>query len=132
MTEKDTLNMSLNITNIRGAFVRSLKGRSESKPCVIIPIDEQTMFVGEKGIYIDLVAFPLKEEHKNGDNDERTHSIKQSFRKEFRESLSEDERKAIPFIGNVSVFKRENVATQAAAMPPMEMMPNDNDDDLPF
>lgn len=132
MTEKDTLNMSLNITNIRGAFVREIKGKSKNVPCVIIPIDEQTMFVGEKGVYVNLVAFPLKEEHRNGDNDERTHSIKQSFRKDFLNSLSKDERRALPYLGNVSVFRRDTVATQASSQPAVEMMPFDNDDDLPF
>lgn len=132
MNENETLRISLNLTNIKGAFVRNLKGSNTTKPCVIIPIDEQTMFVGEKGVYVDIVGFPLKDENRNGDNDHRTHSLMQSFSKEYRDAMTEEQRKSQPFLGNVSVFKRENIATQAAAMPPVEMMPSSNDDDLTF
>ena len=131
MNEKDNLSITINIANIRGAVVRNIQGKNQAMPCVVIPIDKDTMFVGEKGVYIDLVAFPIKEEYIRGESDNRTHSIKQSFSREYRDKLSDAERKELPYIGNVSVLKRQSITDKVAEQTPLTIM-NDSDDELSF
>lgn len=46
----------IDLLRIKGAIVRNLKGATTTKKCLIIPLDESDMFVGEKGIYLNLVA----------------------------------------------------------------------------
>ena len=90
--------------------------------CVVLPIEKNHFFKGDKGVYADLIAFELKQK-KEGIRD--THSIKQSFSKEYLEALPQDERNALPFIGGLIVWD-ENPASEK---PPVVQGEND---DLPF
>lgn len=55
--------------------------------CLCIPLDK--LYVGEKGIYVDLVAFKRK--------DEESYIIKQRS----PQGMSEEERQQLPIIGSI-------------------------------
>lgn len=83
----------IDLTKLRGAFTAEIKGKTTSKKCVCIPLD--TLFCTEKGAaYLDVVCWE-NDRSQYGD----THACKQSFSKEVRESLTEEEKKV--YIGNM-------------------------------
>jgi hypothetical protein len=77
-----------------------MKGKTGEMECLVIPIALNNLFVGEKGIYLDLVAFERKEKKPNED----THLVKQSFSKAERETMSKEELESMPILGNLRVF----------------------------
>lgn len=132
------LSIKINLTKLPGVIFQQLTGKSGTKKdCIIIPIEDCNLFVGEKGVYLDLTAYGYKEQ-KYAD----THFVKQSFSKEQIEgikelalivnpALSDTElndvlNKANPIIGGVKPL-------QKAEMQPTQDSPlNPNADDLPF
>lgn len=116
-------NIKLDVTKLHGTFVASITGKSTTKKCICIPIEE--LAVGEKGIYLDLTAWENKEV-KFGN----THSVKQSLKKEDFDKLTDEQKKSIPFVGNLSeakVVEKKNEQVQEA--PVVTTSPGD---DLPF
>lgn len=97
--------------------------KGEIIECLIIPIEANKLYKGEKGIYLDLVAFE-KKERKEGERD--THLIKQSLSKEQREAMSEEELRAMPILGGLSVDSIPKEATPEHT----ETLPENSD--LPF
>ena len=88
----------LNLLNLF-ATRKMMKAQSGEIECLIIPIVKNQLFVGEKGIYLDLIAFEVKDKKEGKD----THLIKQSFSKEVREAMSDEELKAVPILGNLRI-----------------------------
>ena len=117
-------NLRIALTKIKGAKVMDIEGKTCTKRCVVIPIDSEegtvqdsyegkidglptTKFLDD--VMLNLTAFEFKEK-KYG----QSHGIKASFSKKKLERTSEEELKAMPFVGN---------------MKPWVM--NTSDDDLP-
>lgn len=117
-------NLRIALTKIKGAKVMDIEGKTCTKRCVVIPIDSEdgtvqdsyegkidglptTKFLND--VYLNLTAFEFKEK-KYG----QSHGIKASFSKKKLERTTEEELKAMPFVGN---------------MKPWVM--NTSDDDLP-
>jgi hypothetical protein len=67
---------------------------------IVIPIAENNLFEGEKGLYLDIVGFERKEVKEGED----THLLKQSFSKEKLAAMTDEAKKALPIIGNARVF----------------------------
>lgn len=117
-------NLRIALTKIKGAKVMDIEGKTCTKRCVVIPIDSdegtvQDSYEGKidglpttkylSDVMLNLTAFEFKEK-KYG----QSHGIKASFSKKKLERTSEEELKAMPFVGN---------------MKPWVM--NTSDDDLP-
>lgn len=114
-----------NLLKINGAFTTNLQGRTETKRCLCIPIDNNpALFLGAKGCYLNLTAYELQ----NSKFDD-THYLKVSFPKEVRQQMSDEERKAQPIVGNMKPMPTASYATpvegNSTAAP-------DSMDDLPF
>lgn len=123
-------NIKLNMLKLKNSAVIKLQGKNEVKKCLVIPVEENHMFVSDKGCYIDLVAFASE-----GAND-RTHLVKQSLPSEVYKALSEEERSAYPILGEVRQFRQQQAETVngdaytgVAAQPDGVQSP---EDDLPF
>lgn len=99
-----------------------LKGTSGDIDCLIIPINENNLFKGEKGLYLDLYHIELKNPKEGQKN---THLVKQNLPKELYEVMSDDDKKAMPIIGSSTVWTP--ASNEAALVPPIG-----EDDDLPF
>ena len=117
-------NLRIALTKIKGAKVMDIEGKTCTKRCVVIPIDSEEGTVQDSyegkidglpttkylnDVMLNLTAFEFKEK-KYG----QSHGIKASFSKKKLERTSEEELKAMPFVGN---------------MKPWVM--NTSDDDLP-
>ena len=113
----ENYNIKIDIKKLKEVSYVKIKGR----PCVLIPTDvNPELFVGQKGIYLNLAAFALRNPSQFGD----THLVKSSPDKAAVDAMSEDERKAIPILGNMRPMK----ATQMEAV---AINDSEVDDDLP-
>lgn len=124
-------NGKMNLLRFKNAFVISVKGRNETKKGVFIPIDDNNLFVSvdenlkARGAYLDFTAWENEQPGKYGD----THAIRQSLPKDVRDRMTEEERKTIPYFGNMKPMEARN---NAAAVKAEEISAVDNVDDLPF
>lgn len=75
------------------------KGKNGEVKGIFIPFDANRLKEHKKGgVYFNIVAFQLKEPTDYG-----THILKQSFTKEQREKMSEEDVKEQPIFGNLNV-----------------------------
>jgi hypothetical protein len=92
------ISINVNLANLK-CVVKPLTGKSgQMQDCLIIPIAANSLIRGKDGIYLDLIAFRLKE--MKADSKE-THCIKQSFSKEFMDALNDEQKSALPFLGSL-------------------------------
>lgn len=104
-------NLKIALTKLKGAKVMEIQGKTCTKTCVVIPIDNEEGTVRDsykiktdagpatkylEDVQLNLTAFEFREK-KFG----QTHGIKASFSKQRMESMSEDELRSMPFIGNM-------------------------------
>ena len=121
-----TITGKINLLNLNGV-VKMIPGKLGPVECLVFPLEKNKLFKGEKGIYLDLIAFEIDPaKRKEGSKD--THLIKQSFSKEVREAMTEDELKALPILGNLQVWDGETTER-----PPISSTTTLSEiDDLPF
>ena len=87
-------------------FSKEYQGIEAGKKVLIIPIDENKLFLSEKGaVYFDIIAF------ESDKIKEFTHSVKQSFSKADREAMGNEQ---TPFFGNL---KAGSSSTTSASEP---------------
>ena len=123
------ISIKLNLKQLKHAQ-REMKGANGKKvKCLIIPIEENELFEGEKGTYIDLTAIEIK--NKVGDSKD-THLVKQNFDKDVYNAMSEEERKASPILGNAILWSRSEPSPQVSDSIPAEPITGEEEDDLPF
>lgn len=111
------------LLKLKGAFVTNLKGKTATKRCLIIPVDDAGLFIGEKGVYLNLTAIEMQNP-KYSD----THCVKVSLDKERYEAMSEEERKAQPIIGGMKQLERQ--ATEMPVTSQIDGTQAFTDDDL--
>lgn len=118
--------IKLDLSKLKDACLATANGRR----CVVIPVDaNREIFVGKKGIYLNLVAVALKQESQYGD----THFVKGNLDKEAYQALTDDERKALPIVGNMKPIEgRDTSATPEAPSITLTPAEDDPDGDLPF
>lgn len=123
-------NQNLNLLKLKNACIITVKGKTESKKGVFIPIQENDLYVAmdeslkPKGVHLGLSSWELKQKGQYGD----THLLKQSFSKEFRELMSEDELKNTPILGNMKPIEKTNDVSNILVP---EVSASEGDD-LPF
>ena len=115
--------IKVNLLKVKSAFLTNIKGAQETKRCLVIPFDSTDLYEGEKGIYLDLAAFEMREP-KHAE----THLIKVSLKKEIYEKMTEEERNAQPIIGGMKPF----IAAKAEVNTTAEAVAGGEGDDLPF
>lgn len=112
------------LLKVKGAFVTNIKGKTATKRCLCIPVEDSGLFLGQKGCYLNLTAIEMTNPQYQD-----THCIKVSYDKEVYEQMTEEERKAQPIIGGLHELKQSVSA-------PEQMTVNTfyapEDEDLPF
>jgi hypothetical protein len=94
----------INLAQLKGQ-VKSMKGLNGMVDCFVIPIALNNLYKGEKGIYLDLIAFEI--ENKKSDSKD-THLVKQSLSKEVREKMTKEEINEMPILGNLQVWSGQH------------------------
>lgn len=122
--------IKLDLKKMKEAGLVNIKGKDgRTRKCVVIPTDvNREIYVGNKGIYLNLTAIETKEVSKFGDS----HFIKGSVDKEAFESMSKEERDSQPILGNMKPLERKVQEMQAASIPDAAVSVADEEDDLPF
>lgn len=114
------------LLKLKGAFVTNLRGKTATKRCLIVPVDEAGLFVGEKGVYLNLTAIEMQNPKFS-----ETHCVKVSLDKERYDAMTEEERQAQPIIGGMKQLERKQsemaVTGQIDGSQAFE-----DDNDLPF
>lgn len=124
----------INLLKLDSTGIVVINGKSGSKKCVVIPIEENDIFVPidestgkAKGAYLGLNMW-----HNNNetglDQYGNSHSVKQSFSQQYRESKSEEEMRNKPFLGNMKPLETINNISRISS-PLADVADND---DLPF
>lgn len=117
----------IDLLKLKGAFMRNLQGRSATKKCIIIPVDEcDGMFLGEKGCYLNMTAIEMQNPQYSD-----THCIKPDIPKEQREVMTEEQRNAIPIIGGLHAIERQTQQMSVDTTIGADAFAPD-DEDLPF
>lgn len=111
----------------------AVKGSKETIECIVIPIEKNHLYKSEKGnVYLDIVAFKLKEPMRDEDGAvQQTHLVKQSLSKEIRAAMSDDDKRNQPIIGNLNIFEGGSYQEKEAAPDESISVPADGGD-LPF
>lgn len=118
---------------LKNACVISVKGKTGAKKGIFIPVDDNSIFVSTdennkaKSAYLDFAAFETKQPGKFGD----THMIKQSIGKDARSKMSDEEKRAIPILGNMKPMEFNN-SSQTVESPVAPVAHEEEDDSLPF
>lgn len=118
--------IKIDLLKLKNSFVTNLKGKAATKRCLVIPIDDSGVYLGEKGVYLNLTAVEMREQ-RYGD----THVLKQSLAKEVYQAMSEEERMAQPIFGALKPIesqRRQMEVTQTTNAAEAVEDP----DDLPF
>jgi hypothetical protein len=96
--------IKLNLLKLKNASYVNLTSKSgKTKKCLVIPVDDSGLFVGKKGIYLNLTAVELKERQEW-----QTHFIKLYLDKEIYSKLTKEEQEQIPIFGGMKPVEREN------------------------
>ncbi len=114
--------IKLNLLKIKSAAVMSITGKTATKKCLVIPIDDAHLYAGEKGVYVNMSAWEMSDP-KGQD----THLMRQSLPKEIYDTMTEDEKNAMPIVGSLRPM--------AAKEPPVSGhidAEDIQDEDLPF
>lgn len=118
--------IKIDCLKLKGAFLRNLQGKTSTKRCLIIPVDEcDGMFLGEKGCYLNLTAIEMQEP-KYSD----THCIKPDIPREQREAMTGEEQRNIPILGGMHAIERKQQSMNVGTTIGQEAFADD--DDLPF
>lgn len=113
------------LLKLTGAFVTNIKGKTATKKCLCIPIDESGMFLGEKGCYLNLTAIEMQNPQYSG-----THCLKVSYDREVYERMTDEERAAQPIVGGLhELKKKQQAAVDLSASNPYFA---ETEEDLPF
>lgn len=108
----NNLQIRLNLAALQHT-VQKMKGKSGELEVLVIPIEANHLFKGEKGLYLDATAFELKEpKERNGKTD--THLVKISLPKEIYSKMTQEEKNAQPIFGNVSSWESSGSSNEAA------------------
>jgi len=107
--------------------------------CLIIPINENMIFEGEKGAYLNMTAIEIKDRSNMSATQKDTHLIKQDIPKDKYDTMTDEERKAYPILGNAILWGRQepppvqsSELSDSAVDNYNDNKPDDDDSDLPF
>ena len=107
--------LTINLLKVPGAFTHTIQGSSKSVKCICLPLDSY-FYEGEKGIYLNAKVIERKQVGKYGD----THFIKLTIDPTIYKVMTDEEREAIPIIGNARPeveFSRKNASDKFDNLP---------------
>ena len=121
--------ISVKLNKLKGACVKELQGKTAKKKCIIIPIEDNDMFISDSNdVILNLAGW-----ESNKLNHGNTHLIKWSPSKKTSEKMTDEQKRAIPILGNLKPFGTQTTAKPVSEKPKDEFSDIlNNDDDLPF
>lgn len=125
----------LNLLKFNKAFTMPIRGKETVKQCVCIPIEDNHLFVSAdenlkaKAIYADVNINPYENgKSQYGD----THYLRLSVPKEIREKMTEEQKKAIPYLGNMKPSPVQQAQSAELPVNGAYAIPEEELGDMPF
>lgn len=115
------------LLKLNGAFITNFKGRTTTKRCLVIPVDDSGLYVGEKGVYLNLTAIQMENPKFS-----ETHCLKQSLDKEVYEAMTEEQKQSLPIIGGMKPLEKKPAPQMNVNSTFDGAQSVENEDDLPF
>jgi len=115
----------IDLAKLQGATLMNIKGKTATKRCLLIPVDDADLFVGEKGVYLDAVAWEQREQKYDS-----THCVKQSFPKSKMDAMTEEQRRQLPILGSLKPMQQQGGMQPSDTYEATTIA--ENADDLPF
>ena len=134
------ISLKLNLTQMKHVR-RDMSGKNGKKiDCLIIPIDENGLIKGEKGVYFNITAIEIKDRSNFKPDQKDTHLLKQSYPTEIYSQMSDEQKNSQPILGNAidwgKVTRSEPIPKQSDYLSESAVDKyNDNKeewDDIPF
>lgn len=76
--------VKINLEQLKGAAVADLRGKTGAvKKCLVIPIEDAGLYVGQKGVYLSLTAWEARQPYYG-----ETHSLKCDLPKDGKKRMS--------------------------------------------
>ena len=122
------LSIKVNLTKIAGAHFITLPGKKGPTKCIVMPVEDCNLFVGEKGVYLDLTAYQYKEQKFTD-----SHFIKPNLPKEVFDAMTKEQQDAIDICGRVKPIQPKQMATaESNEFIPTVAEGGEGGSDLPF
>lgn len=103
--------------------VKTITSKNNNEKYICIPLSENYIFEGKKGLYLDLTAYSY--DGKFGES----HFLKNRIPKDVYEKMSDDDKKNTPIIGSMSPLEMDNGITEKADFQDFNEVSNE---ELPF
>lgn len=103
--------------------VKTITSKKNNEKFVCIPLSDNYIFEGRKGLYLDLTAYSY--EGKFGES----HFLKNRIPKDVYEKMSDEDKKNTTIIGSMSILEMDNGITEKADIQDFNEV---SDEDLPF
>ena len=98
--------VKINLALMHGVKLITSKKNNEKYVC--IPLSENYIFEGKKGLYLDLTAYSY--DGKFGES----HFLKNRIPKDIYEKMSEEDKRNTPILGSLSPLEMDNGITEKA------------------
>ena len=99
-------NVKINLALMNG--VKMITSKKDNEKYVCIPLSDNYIFEGKKGLYLDLTAYSY--DGKFGES----HFLKNRIPKDIYEKMSEEDKKNTPIIGSLSPLEMDKGITEEA------------------
>ena len=120
--------IKVDLLKLQGAFMRNMTSSKTNvtKRCVCVPVDDNDcVYLGEKGCYLNMSAFETP-----GSQFGNTHMVKPDIPKEQREQMTDEQKMAIPVLGNMRPMQGSSMPVSGTSM--VDAPEGQGEDDLPF
>lgn len=114
-------NVKINLALMNG--VKTITSKKNNEKYVCIPLFDNYIFEGRKGLYLDLTAYSY--DGKFGES----HFLKNRIPKDIYEKMSEEDKKNTPILGSLSPLEMDNGITEKADYQEFE---EDSNEYVPF
>lgn len=121
-------NFSVKINLFKLRKIKFIEKDGEKYVC--IPCKANSLFQGEKGIYLEATSWQL-----NNSEYGESHMVKLSVNKEIYDKLTEEQRRKLPIIGSMKELGYKGTVDNDLQSNDFSTPPNNysnDDDDLPF
>ena len=118
--------IKIDLQKLQNAFLRKFTGKTATKTCICIPIeDNPSLFLGEKGCYLNLTA-NAQDNSQYGNS----HFVRGDIPRELYDQMTAEQRKSFAILGNMKpILPKQQQVDATTSMDAPEDQPQD---DLPF
>ena len=126
-------NVKIDLKKLEKVAVMPIQGKTGLIKCVVIPVEENNIFVSEKtngGIYLDLKASEVREMRFG-----QSHILKRTVGKEAYSKMTKEEIINMPIVGSLSPYNGQGMdgnQGQATETKVEQHSQSINADELPF